>query len=341
MTTTSELWVKTCRRCGAEGDALTLFGKRATEPDGRSRTCKPCVKSMQAEATARLSPDRRAHRDEYVAKYRVENARTKAEKAAAKYAAAPSVARRRALRAAVRAETLAATLQKAAEDQSDLDDFNAAWSEITELLKGIRTHKRKCSKPWLKKAKAERRGPKPAWVQWEDFEDVYTRASDLTAATGVTHAVDHIYPLKSDWVCGLHTPDNMQVLTLKDNGKKRGRPYGPLLDELPDPRAPEVYWPGEQVTEVQRRAAEKLLPLAGRYPIVAEALHQFYTAAAEPEHLRLAHLKGMFVERLLDKPLEDVRKSDWAPEHLRTRTGSLARPAERLRLAMARAKAPD
>jgi hypothetical protein len=29
--------------------------------------------------------------------------------------------------------------------------------------------------------------------------------------------VDHIYPLNSDWVCGLHCEQNMQLLIAADN----------------------------------------------------------------------------------------------------------------------------
>ena len=35
--------------------------------------------------------------------------------------------------------------------------------------------------------------------------------------------VDHIYPLKSDWVCGLHTLENLQYLTALENSAKGNR----------------------------------------------------------------------------------------------------------------------
>ena len=63
----------------------------------------------------------------------------------------------------------------------------------------------------------------PAWSDQAAIDDIYQIAWLLTQMTGVPHEVDHILPLKSSWVCGLHVPENLQVLTKSENSRKKNR----------------------------------------------------------------------------------------------------------------------
>lgn len=63
----------------------------------------------------------------------------------------------------------------------------------------------------------------PPWVRINHADElaaIYTQAQRLTRQTGVNHDVDHIVPLQNPFVCGLHTPWNLQILTARQNRAK-------------------------------------------------------------------------------------------------------------------------
>lgn len=65
----------------------------------------------------------------------------------------------------------------------------------------------------------------PIWAN-NEFEqlfisEIYSLAKLRSKLLGVSFNVDHIVPLKSDLVCGLHCKDNLQILLGKDNFAKR------------------------------------------------------------------------------------------------------------------------
>jgi 5-methylcytosine-specific restriction endonuclease McrA len=63
----------------------------------------------------------------------------------------------------------------------------------------------------------------PSWVDEQSLQAVYAEAARLTRETGIKHDVDHIDPLQSKTVCGLHVPWNMQILTRSENARKGNR----------------------------------------------------------------------------------------------------------------------
>ena len=48
----------------------------------------------------------------------------------------------------------------------------------------------------------------------------------MTSQTGIKHEVDHIIPLQSPFVCGLHVEYNLQVITAKMNRSKGNKLEG-------------------------------------------------------------------------------------------------------------------
>lgn len=79
--------------------------------------------------------------------------------------------------------------------------------------------------PALKKANTitRRQGVKertPSWARLGYMNLFYKTAKLEQERTGRSVHVDHIYPLKSAWVCGLHNEFNMQLLFAEDNMRK-------------------------------------------------------------------------------------------------------------------------
>lgn len=63
----------------------------------------------------------------------------------------------------------------------------------------------------------------PKWLsvdQRKAISDIYDLSAMLTASTGIKHEVDHIIPLRSKIVCGLHVGWNLTVITATQNRAK-------------------------------------------------------------------------------------------------------------------------
>jgi hypothetical protein len=63
------------------------------------------------------------------------------------------------------------------------------------------------------------------WANRGAMLNLYQEAKRLSVVTGVPHHVDHIVPLQSHWVCGLHCEQNMQILTGSENSRKGNRSW--------------------------------------------------------------------------------------------------------------------
>ena len=63
----------------------------------------------------------------------------------------------------------------------------------------------------------------PAWANGHILSEAYSLAQLRLAATGVVHHVDHIVPLRSKLVCGLHCEFNVRVIPGIENVAKGNR----------------------------------------------------------------------------------------------------------------------
>jgi len=70
----------------------------------------------------------------------------------------------------------------------------------------------------------------PKWVTEEQkqvMRKLYLTARRLTKITNVRYVVDHIVPLRSEEVCGLHVPWNLRVITQEENLAKSNKLLAP------------------------------------------------------------------------------------------------------------------
>jgi hypothetical protein len=60
----------------------------------------------------------------------------------------------------------------------------------------------------------------PSWADFDLIRSFYEKAKSLSKKTGVEYEVDHVVPIKSKIVCGLHCQQNLQILTADENNRK-------------------------------------------------------------------------------------------------------------------------
>ena len=74
--------------------------------------------------------------------------------------------------------------------------------------------------------KRRHRKATPRWLTKDQklaIRQLYLQAMELTNLTGERYVVDHIIPLISDEVCGLHVPWNLRVITQEENLRKSNK----------------------------------------------------------------------------------------------------------------------
>jgi 5-methylcytosine-specific restriction endonuclease McrA len=120
-------------------------------------------------------------------------------------------------RETVIARAQARPLSEKREYQKAWKDRNLTW--VRADTKSRRRKHRQASPLWLTRA------------QKAEMRELYKIAITMTKTTGEQYVVDHIIPLRSENVCGLHVPWNLRVITREENLRKSNKlvdtPSGP------------------------------------------------------------------------------------------------------------------
>lgn len=109
-----------------------------------------------------------------------------------------------------REQVIAAALARGPEM---LRRYRQTWKEknLTSIRADTKVRRRKhreATPPWLTRK------------QKTQIRQLYQIAITSTQTTGEQYVVDHIYPLRSEFICGLHVPWNLRVITREENHAK-------------------------------------------------------------------------------------------------------------------------
>lgn len=81
---------------------------------------------------------------------------------------------------------------------------------------------------WEAKRRAYKLKATPTWADESAIAEIYAECAAVSKATGIPHEVDHIVPLISDMVCGLHVEHNLRIIPRFDNRSKSNK----LIEEI-------------------------------------------------------------------------------------------------------------
>lgn len=242
---------KVCRCCGLL-KSHSDYTKVSKVKDGLSSQCRQCQKEQYHQNKDRFK-DRKA---EY---YRRVGSQKQKEAMAKKLAVNPNLHKER---YAIRFEYIkahAAAWRKANPDIARMRDkqrhekykasrsaYSKEWKrknrDIVQAQNWLRRLHQTPEQKEIERGYLRKHGPKtrakrnhanvvPGWANSAEIEAVYKARDRLNRKFGVELHVDHVVPLNSPIVCGLHTPANLQLLDSNENLKKGNRVWPDMPNE--------------------------------------------------------------------------------------------------------------
>lgn len=213
--------MKNCTKCNLEKE-LVLFSKNKNTKDGLFAHCKDCVKLKYIEEKPERSEKakewwvkNKENQKDKRKKYRESN-REKLTESRRKYQKKTKIkqaeySRNWRKRNPERAKEVFNKWAKANPDKVKANNKNYAIKYRAKVCE-------KANRRYAKKLNAM-----PKWLTKEhinQIKEIYEECARQTAETGVEYNVDHIIPLQSDFICGLHVPWNLRIITKIENVKK-------------------------------------------------------------------------------------------------------------------------
>lgn len=189
---------KLCTKCGTIKPAGE-FSKSKSRKDGLNGHCKRCIKQWRLNNLEEVRAKARARQQSNKER---ENARAAAWRAANKERAIQNVR-----------EWAASN----AERKSAIDRL---WRERNKDLLRERYRARKVEN--ARRREFRKKQAVPAWANLQAIRDIYEEAERLRSI-GSLAEVDHIVPLRSKVVCGLHCESNLRIVGATENRSKGNR----------------------------------------------------------------------------------------------------------------------
>ena len=194
---------KTCTKCGAE-KSIDCFMKNGN--DKLYPSCRECKAQYRKENKQKV--------DEYNRYYRT----THPDKVALI---------KKEYRSNNKEKVQAYSAKYNADNKNVIADRNKAYREANkDKLRLIKqqhiTNNRDLYAAYTAKRRAIKAQATPSWANDQDISAMYLLASICNAA-GMNVEVDHIVPLNSPNVCGLHCQSNLQILPSVLNNKKSNK----------------------------------------------------------------------------------------------------------------------